>query len=524
MKIRTRLRRIGITGSAQAGKTVFLLSLISHLEEGDLKLDSSLRGGHTKRFQKRPCRPGLIYTLLSRLPRVGQWFAKERSEFDYAGLRRHLAVGRAWPHKTTDAFFFRCRFQRAVNGKNWKNLWRPVASLSDDEIEFFDFPGERVSDVTMIGQSFAEWSEMMIRTITGDPDKKCSADSFFRAINLDKPIPDAVLAGWKLTLGRLFVGCHTLITPSTFLVDDEGSTARERVVALRDLIKTGGNIDDAAIRERIKNLRKCDKSSILDVPESAEEFAEACCAGLRDQEFAPLPEAVRRSAPELAQRFEEHYKSYQKRVVRPFAANLLDCHALIFLVDLADVLGSGVQRLNDTQEMIGKLLECIERSRGFFLSLLRGTLNFGRSIFGGKWGFIDRIAFVASKADRIHPLDRAKLKPLLDDLAGKLTRNSGPSGVSCFPCSAVNSTKPLPEERKLVGRPLWVTENGQLVPRSRELPECEVPVPTLPDQWPLEWKAEAYQFVDFHPAIPAAHLQPPPQTGLDEVLKFVLEA
>ena len=49
MKIRTRFRRIGITGSARAGKTVFLLSLINHFEAGDLRVE----GGETRRFRRR---------------------------------------------------------------------------------------------------------------------------------------------------------------------------------------------------------------------------------------------------------------------------------------------------------------------------------------------------------------------------------------------------------------------------------------------------------------------------------------
>lgn len=517
MKIRTRTRKIGITGSSRAGKTVFLLSLISHLEAGDLKLD----GDGTSRFRKRPIQPGPLSKLLARMPGVGRWLTDERSEFQYAALRNHLAEGKEWPHKTTDSFFFRCRFQRAVSGRKWKNLWRPIAGLSEDEVEFFDFPGERVADVTMIGQDFGAWSDMMIQSINADPRKSAAAGSFLSAIRQDVPNPDAVLAEWKLTLGRLFVDCHALITPSTFLVDKEGNTARERVVALRDLKKSGDSISDAAIRKRIEALRDAKKAELRDVLESAEEYASACCAGLSEKEFVPLPEAVRQRAPELARHCQEHYESYQREVVRPFAADLLSCHSLIFLVDLTDVLGSGVQKLNDTQEMIRTLLDCIERGSGFFRSLLRGALNTGRSFFGGKWGHIDRIAFVASKEDKIHKQDRAKMKPLLDDLAGRLARNSGLNEIGCFACSAITSTKSLPgDERKLVGRPMRVPE-GYRPPEAKPL---EVSVPALPAHWPPRWKPEDYEFTDFHPEIPAARLQPPPQFGLDEVLKFALDA
>jgi predicted YcjX-like family ATPase len=303
-------------------------------------------------------------------------------------------------------------------------------------------------------------------------------------------------------------------------VDKEGNTARERVVALRDLKKSGDNISDATIRERIKALRDAKMCEIRDKVEEADEFAAACCAGLSDKEFAPLPEAVRLRAPELARQFAEHYESYQKEVVRPFAADLLSCHSLIFLVDLADVLGSGVQKLNDTQNMIRTLLECIERGSGFFSSLLRGAVNVGRSIFGGKWGFIDRIAFVASKGDKIRKPDRGKMKPLIEDLARIVARNNGPEDIGYFWCSAVTSTKPLPgDERGLVGRPMWMPEGY----RPPEEKPHEVIVPALPERWPLGvWKAEDYVFTDFYPAIPPARYQPPLQLGLDEVLKFVI--
>jgi predicted YcjX-like family ATPase len=133
---------------------------------------------------------------------------------------------------------------------------------------------------------------------------------------------------------------------------------------------------------------------------------------------------------------------------------------------------------------------------------------------------------VASKADKVHPQDRHKLKPLLDDLAGKLARDSGRSDIDSFACSAVNSTTPLPgKERKLVGRPIWENKDGRPVYRSPAAPDCEVTVPALPEHWPHDaWKPEAYNFTDFHPAIPAVYRQAPAQMGLDEVLKFVLDA
>jgi predicted YcjX-like family ATPase len=521
MKIRKRFRRIGITGSARSGKTVFLLSLISHLEAGDLKLN----GAETRRFRRRDIKAGPLARLLGRLPGAGSFFRKERDEFDYLELRKYLADQKKWPGKTTDSFFFRCRFRRVLKGNKWKNyLWHPIASLSEDEIEFFDFPGERVADVTMIGKDFGSWSDTMIRDIR-DPRKAPFAEKFLAEIESESPDQGKLIAYWKLAQGLLFDKKHALITPSTLLVDDEGNTDRDRVVALRDLKRTGSEINDESIRARLKVLRKNNQVKIGSIEVSPEEFAVACCAGLPGREFTPLPEAVRKSVPELARHFDEHYKLYQQQVVRPFAANLLDCHSLIFLIDLADVLACGPRKLNDTQEMIVQLLACIERSRGFFKELFRGIANKGRWIFGGKSKFIDRIAFVASKADRIRGRQTDEAKRLLEYAAGKFARNSGPSYTECHVCSACISTEPKPgEESILIGRPIWEFAEGRLQYRSPEAPECEVFVPTLPDHWPArDWDCEKFQFADFHPAIPHIDREPPPQRGLDAVLSFALE-
>lgn len=522
LKIRTRVRRIGITGSAQAGKTVFLLSLISHLETGDLKFD----GEGTRRFRDSPIEPGPLSKALTRLPGLRRIFSERRAKFDYEGLRKHLAAKATWPGKTADCFFFRCRFQRAVKGAKWKNLWRPIARLSEDEVEFFDFPGERVADVTMIGRNYDEWSYIIYKKLTDDPTKATLAKPFIDTINQQIPERDAVLAAWKLALGKLVDALHALITPSTFLVDSQGNNARERVVALHDLKRTRDDTNEQAIMERIGRLREANSLGAGSGNETAEELAVAYCAGLPDEEFAPLPEPVRRRVPELAKRFEKRYESYQRKVIRPFATHLLSCHSLVFLVDLTDVLAAGMQRLNDTEDMVLCLLECIERGRGWFMSLLRGTVNVGRKISGGRWGFIDRIAFVASQADKIHPRDRDKMIPLLVDLVQKHVRNSGPGKVEYFTSSAVVSTEPMPgEERILVGRPMWIMEGGTLTCRPPTADPQQVVVSALPEHFPHDpWKAEDYQFPNFHPAIPQRHHEPPPLTGLDAVLKYVIDA
>jgi len=104
----------------------------------------------------------------------------------------------------------------------------------------------------------------MLRILQEDPDKTAAAVPFIQAIESDALDAATVLARWKLTLSRLILDCHALITPSTFLVDVDGREARER---------------------------------------TAEELATHRCAGLPGKEFAPLSADVRRGVPELSRLF-----------------------------------------------------------------------------------------------------------------------------------------------------------------------------------------------------------------------------
>jgi predicted YcjX-like family ATPase len=405
-----------------------------------------------------------------------------------------------WPLKTKDFAFFRCRFERPIEGSVWEKIKSPMDSLSDDEIEFFDFPGERVADVTMFDKSFAEWSDTVIRGLNNDPHKAAAAEPFFEKTSKSEPTADGIVDAWKLTLGDLILNCHALITPSTFLIDaDKGQTAMERIRVARKANQKGS--DDKV---------------------SAQELKTVGCSGLPGQEFAPLPVSLRNSAFDITRRFSEAYEKYQERIVRPFAKNLLCCHALIFLVDISDVLGSGVQKLNDTEEIIEKLMEWIERGRGFLKSMCRGAADLFGTIIGGKWGFTDRIAFVASKADKIHDCDRNSLELLLRDLSIRASRGLGPSDVGRFLCKSVNSTISR-DGRILQGRPIRIYKDGKLARLPADADEIDVSVPELPREWPDRWDPEAYQFTDFHPKIPAAHRKPPEQAGLDAILRFALD-
>lgn len=110
----TRCRRIAVIGARNAGKTIFITSLINHLrahdpERPDPKFD--LGKGRVTEF--REIRRGSVPV------------------FNYGSYRRRMARDRCWPEKTTDISCYRCYFKLTRR------------SLVNYYLELWDFPGER---------------------------------------------------------------------------------------------------------------------------------------------------------------------------------------------------------------------------------------------------------------------------------------------------------------------------------------------------------------------------------------------
>src|SRR5471030_3166871 len=134
-RLKTTECRIGVVGLYNAGKTVFLTSVINHLEHHDPDRFPLGKPGTTiRRFETRP-------------PETG-W-----ANFNYAGFRDALVHRGQWPDKTKDRSMYACQFQRS----DW--------AFSDALVKFYDLPGERLADAAMLDRDFAGWSDHMLELI-----------------------------------------------------------------------------------------------------------------------------------------------------------------------------------------------------------------------------------------------------------------------------------------------------------------------------------------------------------------------
>lgn len=311
-------RTIAVTGLAGSGKTVFLLSLLQHLEHFDPARFRIANDAEIAAFRELPVDGGF-------------------DPFPRTRLRARLmeAQNVAWPEKTRDIYRYRCAFHYSALGlpsRIW-NRMRLYRGLDSETVEwdFLDFPGERLSDVHMANNpSYAEWSDRLLELWNSYERLLEDLAPFLQAAR-GEVTEEPLLLLYKQGLARMVHGKNQLVTPSTFMLDHAGTSPFGM-----DDVADGG-------RRRV--------------------------AGLPDAEFAPLPVRGRELNPELAKVFAFRYALYRETVVQPLFNALNHCDRMLLLIDIPGILSGGVGRYNDTNHMIETLAENITPSNWFFTNI-----------------------------------------------------------------------------------------------------------------------------------------------------------
>ena len=440
-------RKIAITGLAGAGKTVFLLSLLQHLEHFDPDRFHLARNAQIGAFRELP-----VHGDFDPFPRTRL----------RARLMERQNVG--WPEKTRDIYNYRCSFSYSrLNLAS--RLWNTVRTGSwlnaRIEWDILDFPGERFSDALIAHhESLADWSDEVL----GLWDSYDRLREVMREYHdlLAKPVAPVdmeVVDTYKKCLARMVHNKNQMITPSTFML----GRGTDGVFTAAD-VETGG-------RHRF--------------------------SGLPGAEFAPLPREFRTANQGLAARFNEYYRHYRRTVIRPLFDAVNGCDTLLVLIDIPGILSGGVGRFNDANHLIETLAGGIVPS-GFF------TTN------------VDKIGFVASKADMVHARDQDNMRQLVEDMM-RIARNKQP-GVRRYEAfvasSWVSATSVDLEDggRALRGIPVRDTE-----PRVFRVPELR------PD-WPPDWPPEdpRYSYPRLSPPPLANRFLAPEQRNLDRIFEFIV--
>ncbi|MBC7834647.1 MAG: YcjX family protein [Phycisphaerales bacterium] len=382
-------------------------------------------------------------------------------EFPYERCRDMLGLKREWPRKTVATSEYRCLLHRS----DW-----PSRSL---DLDLLDFPGERLADLSMAGRSFRQWSESVLALLRTVPEYHAHADEYLALVGSAAP-PDEILAAYRRLLSR-FVGAYLpVITPSSFLVTP-----------------TGDYVDMDRFNAEGAPYLEAHRLIGLDAA----------------TQFAPLPE----SAGELASEFDRHYRGYRAQVVDPLARWLSSCTELAILIDVAQLLSGGSGYINGVKRNLSFLLSHLALGQRPWHALAGNLAQF-LSLERIRLRGVRRIAFIATKADRIHRDDHAKLEHLLRDLIPDAVKDAAfHAGLrfETFVCAAVSSTTSL--EYPMLQARLPGHEGESVFPTS-----------SVPSEWPESLPPLRYRFPRVLPSAPEHRDTPPRHIGLDRAINFLL--
>jgi predicted YcjX-like family ATPase len=464
-RFKTIERRIGVIGPRWSGKTVFLTALINHLKFHDpprFVLGKRKRPGEVTHFRELPDNEQTA-SGAGNLP----WF-------DYEGYRNQFVQHGRWPATTRDASQYACRFERT----DWH--------FSDEQLRLFDLPGERVNDIPMMVSArdpdlaFAVWSDRTCRRLSKD----LTASEFFRPYfaKLEEPgVTEAdLLHTYKVALAKTRLAYRPYVSPSSYLLDRNGNRVK------------------GTDPELLAKTRYCGLGP--------------------DEEFAPLPAAIRSQYAEVAMRFARRFDRYRHHVVAPVVTQLKSCHGLVVIVDVLAILGHGTGMYNDYRQLIADLLAALDPKDTTLDLVLR---NVYEAVLPVSWrrSWISRIAFVAPKVDRVPFEDRARVKGLMEQMVRHDARNCRGVAIDYFAVAAVVGAKEVQGGRhEMLGSTIYDTTGHPLEPG----PERKFAVSAVPDTWPEGgWRPGDFVFPDVYPRVSPLSNCPTEQSGLDEVFNFL---
>jgi len=429
-------------------------------------LINHLSSHDSRYFQLGSGRSSAEVRKFHRLPEDRGW-----PGFDYDQHRERL-VHRRWPTKTTDRAEYACRFERS----DW--------TFSDLELRLYDLPGERINDVAMAkdgSDTYETWSDAFMKRIDKDIGYADRFQAYLKRLDDPNLAESELLHSYKAALGQLRLAYKPYITPSTYVLDREGQACR-------------GRDPEQLASERYVGLK-------------------------RGEEFAPMPKSDRSRHRQLTAKFADRFESYRDQLVYPLVAALKSCHSLVVLVDVMRILASDTGTHDDYQELLRDMFRALHPNDNF---LKKGVRLATDLLLPHDWrpGWISRIAFVAPKADLVHPEDRNRLKHLLRQMVERDARDCDGIKYDFFNVAAVRATEPVPggeSSRLLTGSTMLDAAGQPIDPGERQ----KFMVSALPDEWPRQWSIGDFVFPSVYPEIPARRGCPPDQIGLDLVFNFL---
>ena len=308
-------RKIAVTGTFGAGKSVFLLSLLNQLHHHDPKY-----------FRLGEKREGKFLELkgLEALPIEDQ---QDLFPFKTFAQRLMRAGGGIWPSRHQSLQRFRIAFKRLNRFKR-------------DDLSFVAFPLERLLDLGIARTDrYADWADRVLFQIEEDNQALRAARPYLAHLDAQELYIERLIRLYKVTLTRMIFDYKTCTAPSTFMIDLQG-----------------GRIDGGAA-ESVSQAR------FLGLPPSE---------GAGPREFIPLSGIARLRLPEFVEAQEVNYQLYRDRLAKPLFNELNQCDTLIILIDIPALLSAGRGAYDEQVFLLDELSKLLKTQR-------RGGQVLGRS-------------------------------------------------------------------------------------------------------------------------------------------------
>ncbi|MEJ6389700.1 YcjX family protein [Gymnodinialimonas ulvae] len=201
--------RLGVTGLARSGKTVFITSLVANLmDRGRMAGLEAAAGGRIEAAFLQPQPDDTV----------------PRFEFEshLAAMTGHEPY---WPDSTRSVSELRLSLRVRPNG-----LLSALSGPRTVHLDIVDYPGEWLLDLALLEMSFAQWSEGALskaRTREEAAAFLTQLGAVDAGAKLDEVGAKALAEGWAAYLGAARAGGYSDCTPGRFLLpgDLEGSPA-----------------------------------------------------------------------------------------------------------------------------------------------------------------------------------------------------------------------------------------------------------------------------------------------------------
>ncbi len=497
--------RLAVTGLSRAGKTVFITSLIQNLlalGQGRDTLPLIRRrlgaGGATRIEASRLRSVRVVPAGVQTVPR-----------FDFAEKLAELSADQpSWPPRTEDMAEISVELEIERPGLRKRLGNRRV------RLDILDYPGEWLLDLPLLEQSFSEWSRQTIQLLR-EPPRRALAQDFLdfhdHSVHPDDPADDATIRRGHRLYRDAIQACRAklglrYLQPGRFLCPGPRGDAPFLwfFPQFPGPARVRAGSGPGAIR------------------------AGSAAALLRDR-FAAYKREVRESF------FDSYFRRFSRQIV---------------LVDVLGGLHAGQASFEDTGHAIADIARGLRDGWGFWSRQRRQSLSVqmgqGAQLAGaqlirrGSPAFavplklaasllsevvapraIERIAFVATKADHVPAMSRDNLRNLLQALAKPASAVAGDTNtaVSFHVAAAVLST--VDGTAPLGGRNVEVVL-GVVLGEEKRRPFY---AGSVPSNFPPAsfWSDRYFEMPVFRPPrIDPSGTLGVPQLGLDEVLDSVI--